>query len=138
MPAALQSTYISANQFPKTFDWIKRFQEAVKEAEAANGPKPPRVKIDEVMKHMAASRFYEPVGEIDAHDPTGLKAGDAVTVWPTDSGSSHRDSGRLLTLTPHSIAIAKRTKADEKLEIHLHAPRWNFRVGKAKQGAATL
>jgi len=134
MKTALQSTYISANQFPKTFDWIKRFQEALKEAKAS-GPKPALVKIEEVVKHMGQSRFYEPVGEIDAHDPTALKAGDDVTVWPTDSGSSHRDSGKLLGLTPHSIVISKRTKVDENLEIHLHAPRWGFRV-KARQGAA--
>src|ERR1700759_2493744 len=109
MPGALQSTYISENQFPKVFAWIKRFRDALRQARAT-GPKPVMIKVDELIKHMARSRVYEPVGEVDAHDPTALKAGDEGTVWPTDSGIHHRDSGKLLTLTPHDIVISKRTK----------------------------
>ena len=75
MPKALASSYISANQLPKVFAWIKRFDEAVKEAKTA-GPKPMRVTIDELIKHMSKSRFFEPVGEVDASEPTALKAGD--------------------------------------------------------------
>jgi hypothetical protein len=132
MPGALQSTYISENQFPKVFAWVGRFKEALQQAKAG-GPKPVRIKVDELIKHMAGSVFFEPVGEIDAHDPTALKAGDEVTVWPIDSGFKHRDTGKLLGLTPHDMILSKRTKVDN-LEIHVHMPRWGFRIVKATQG----
>jgi len=132
MPGALPASYISANQFPKVFAWIQRFDNAVKEARAAS-PKPIRVKVDDLIKHLAKSRFYEPFGDIDANDPTAYKAGDEVAVYPTDTGASHKDTGKLLSLTPNDIVIAKRTKVGD-LEIHVHAPRWGFRVTKVKQG----
>jgi hypothetical protein len=130
MPGALQSTYISQNQFPKVFAWIDRFKDALRQARAA-GPKPVIIKVDELIKQIAGSRFYEAVGEVDANDPTALKAGDEVTVWPIETGSGHKDSGKLLGLTPHDIVISKRTKVDN-VEIHIHMPRWGFRVVKAK------
>jgi hypothetical protein len=130
MPGALQSTYISENQFPKVFAWIARFRDALRQARAA-GPKPAKVSIEEVITYMGRSRFYEPVGEVDAHDPTALKGGDEVTAWPTDTGTSNRDTGKLVALTPHDIVISKRTKVDD-LEIHIHMPRWGFRVVQAK------
>jgi len=113
------------------FAYIKRFRETLKQARVA-GPKPVIVKVDNLIKHMASARFYEPVGEVDAHDPTALKAGDEVTIWPVDTGFKHKDSGKLLGLTPNDITISKRTKVDN-LEIHVHAPRWGFRVAKSKQ-----
>jgi hypothetical protein len=136
MPGALQASYISKDQFPRVFAWIQRFDNAIKEAKAA-GQKPVRIKVEELIAHLSKSRFYEPVGEVDAQDPTAFKAGDEVTVWPLDSGTSHRDTGKLLSLTPNDIVIAKRTNVDD-LEIHLHMPRWGFRIVKGTQGQGQL
>jgi hypothetical protein len=83
---------------------------------------------------MSTTRFYEPVGEVDANDPTGLRAGDLVTTWPTDSGSAHRETGTLLSLTPREMVISKRTRAGDT-EIHVHMPRWGYRIVKAKSAA---
>jgi hypothetical protein len=132
MPGALQSTYISENQFPKVFAWVGRFKEALHQAKAGQA-RPARINVDELIKHMEGSVFYESVGEVDAHDPTALKAGDEVTVWPVDTGFKHRDSGKLLGLTPNDIIILKRTTVGN-LDIHVHLPRWGYRVVKATQG----
>jgi hypothetical protein len=132
MPGALEPNYVSKSQFPKVYAWIDRFQDALNQAKA-NGPKPVAIKGAELAQYIGSARLYESVGEVDANDPLGLKAGDEVTTWPTDTGASHKDTGKLLSLTPHEIVIAKRTKTGNA-EIHIHMPRWGFRIAKAKNG----
>jgi hypothetical protein len=131
MPGALDPAYISANQFPKTFAYIDRFNAALKTAQSAMA-RPVRLPIQDVISHMSTSRFYESVGDVDANDPLALQPGDEVTTGPTDTGVANRDTGRLVTLTPNQITIAKQTK--DNFEIHVHMPRWGFRVYKAKGG----
>jgi hypothetical protein len=133
MPGALEPNYISKAQFPKVFAWIQCFQNAVKQARTS-GAKPAVIKGPELIQHIGSTRFYESVGEVDANDPQGLKAGDNVITWPLDTGSSHKDAGKLLSLTPHEIVIAKHTNAGNT-EIHIHMPRWGFRIAKAKEEA---
>jgi hypothetical protein len=132
MPGALDPNYISANQFPKVFAYVERFKGALKAARA-RAPRPVTLTQEQLLRHMATARFHEPVGEVDANDPTGLRAGDLVTTWPTDSGSAHRETGTLLSLTPREMAISKRTRVGDT-EIHVHMPRWGYRIVKAKSG----
>ncbi|KAF2672671.1 hypothetical protein BT63DRAFT_382566 [Microthyrium microscopicum] len=132
MPTALDPNYISPTQFPKTFAYIDRFGKALKAARESL-PKPVSVTGAQVVEHMANARFYEPAGNVDANDPTGLKSGDEVTIGPLDSGAKHRDTGRLVTLTPNEVVLAKQTRAGG-MELHVHAPRWGFRVFRATGG----
>jgi hypothetical protein len=127
----MEPKYISEAQFPKVFAWIQRFQNALKQAKAS-GTKPAVIKGPELVQHIGSTRFYESVGEVDANDPLGLTAGDNVITWPSDTGSKHKDAGKLLSLTPHEIVIAKHTKAGDT-EIHIHMPRWGFRIVKANE-----
>jgi hypothetical protein len=134
MPGALDPAYISATQFPKVFAYVARFKTALKDAKAT-APRAVTISQEQLLRHIASTRFYEPVGEVDANDPTGLQAGDVVTTWPTDSGSAHRETGKLVSLTPVSMAVAKRTTVGNT-DIHVHMPRYGFRVAKAKSGTA--
>jgi hypothetical protein len=132
MPGALDPNYISANQFPHLFAYVDRFKGALKEAKA-RAPRAVNINQEQLLRHISTTRFYEPVGEVDANDPTGLRAGDLVTTWPTDSGSAHHETGTLLSLTPREMAISKRTRVGDT-EIHVHMPRWGYRIVKAKSG----
>jgi hypothetical protein len=136
MPGALDPKYISATQFPKVFAWVDRFSNALKQA-GKNAPKAVTLPGGQMPEVIGASKFYDAVGDVDANDPTGLKAGDEVTTWPTDTGSQYRDTGKLLTLTANEIVIAKQTKVGGH-EIHVHMPRWGFRIAKTNAGNTKL
>lgn len=136
MPGALDSSYISASQFPKMFAWIRRFRDVLKEKRAST-PKPVTVKLSDVIDNMANGRFHESVGEVDATDPTGLQPGDDVLLYPTDTGTKNKDQGKLLSLTSREIVIGKATK-EGGLDVHVHAPRWGFRVVKSGEGKSKI
>ncbi|EEQ33837.1 conserved hypothetical protein [Microsporum canis CBS 113480] len=60
----------------------------------------------------------------------GYKKGEEVMVWPTDSGSTHKDAGTLITLDSKEIVLERKT-ADTLFDIRVHFPRINFRVVSA-------
>ena len=62
-------------------------------------------------------------------DPSGLKLGDAVEVYPIDTGYSRRDRGKLVGLSSTEAVISTSSQQDGK-EIRVHLPRWNFSIGK--------
>jgi hypothetical protein len=135
MKTAVPENVISATTFPKVFAWIARFDAAIKKAQEAQ-PKPLRVKGPEVAEYMRMARFAEAVGEVDANDPLGLKVGDVVEMWPIESGFSHKDRGKLVSLTPSEVVISKSMKSGE--EIRVHAQRWGFRIKKIEGGNVKL
>ncbi|KAJ9645675.1 hypothetical protein H2199_002714 [Coniosporium tulheliwenetii] len=132
---ALPPNVISEKQFPKVFAWINRFREALKSARAS-APKPVTLKGPEAVNFINNAEFAEQAGRVDENDPLGLKPGAQVQVWPIDSGFSHKDQGQLVTLVPDEVTISKKTK--EGKEIHLHAPRWGFRIVEATDGSSRL
>ncbi|KAF2430790.1 hypothetical protein EJ08DRAFT_633215 [Tothia fuscella] len=129
MPGALPDT-ISDRQFPKVFAWLDRFRNAVAQAKES-GPKPVTLKGKDVVEYMKTAQLVESSGEIDVNDPLGLKAGDEVEVWPIETGFTHRDRGKLVTLTPNEVVVSKHTRHGNK-EIHVHCQRWGFRVAKVE------
>ena len=65
---------------------------------------------------------------IDPGDPLQLREGTNVELYPTDGGGfTHKDRGRLIKLTKDEVAISVKPSLGDK-EVHVHAPRWNFRV----------
>lgn len=78
------------------------------------------------MKQIGRSEFAEPEATVDEHDPTGLRKGQEVEVWPTDTGFSRKDRGGLVGLNGQEIVIQGRTKEGEGVRIHF--PRHGFRV----------
>ncbi|KAK7511890.1 glutathione S-transferase [Phyllosticta citriasiana] len=135
MDGALPGEIISEKQFPKVFGWIQRFRACLRRAQAS-GSKAVKLDGEAAAEVICGASFAESGGKIDAADPLGLALGTEVEVWPLDSGSSHHDKGRLVSLTWDEVVIA--TRADDKkweAEIHVHFPRWGFRVARASASA---
>jgi hypothetical protein len=131
MRVALPDTYISATQFPRTFAYVARFHSAFKAARSV-APKPKAISGPQVVGYMSQASFHDSiVGEFDAMDPLELEPQQQVTVWPTDTGSANRDTGKLVALTPTEVVLEKKA-AMGGFDVRVHFPRWGFRVAKAK------
>lgn len=92
-------------------------------------PKPVQVSGADAVKHISSAKFSAEVS-IDSADPTGLKEGAIVEVWPIDSGFNHRDKGKLVSLTKDEVALEVSTSAGGS-GVRIHAPRWGFRIAAA-------
>jgi hypothetical protein len=132
LKGALPANIISGQQFPKVFAWIERFDKAVSAA-AKKAGKPKTIKGLETLKIVSSSEFAESEGSVDENDPTGLKKGQEIEVWPIDSGFSRKDRGRLVTLDGNEIVIDGKTKDGQ--DVRIHAPRHGFRVRRAGKGS---
>lgn len=126
MKGALPGNLISEKQFPKTWAWMDRFEAAVKEAGQKMG-RPKTVKGEEAVRIVMEGGFVEEVGEVEALDPSGLKKGEEVEVWPTDTGFNHKDRGSLVKLDREEIVVEK-SMGDGSTKVRVHAPRHGFRV----------
>jgi len=127
LKGALPSNYISATQFPLTFAWIQRFDSAAKAA-ASSSPRAPKIMPEEALDIVGRGSFPEPEGDVEVNDPSGLKKGDEIEVWPIDTGFNHRDKGRLVKLDGAEVVIEGKTVKGGAIRIH--CPRHGFRVRK--------
>lgn len=57
----------------------------------------------------------------------GLKEGQDVEVWPTDTGFRHRDRGRLVGLGRDEVVLEVQSKVGGRM-VRVHTPREGFRV----------
>lgn len=125
LKGALPADLISSTQFPKVFAWIDRFDKAVSTA-ARKAGKPKTIKGPEAVKQISSSDFAEKEGDVDANDPTGLRKGQEIEVWPIDSGFNHKDKGPLVALSANEIVIESKTS--DGVRVRVHAPRHGFRL----------
>ncbi|MCJ1468581.1 hypothetical protein MMC07_007210 [Pseudocyphellaria aurata] len=126
LKGALPPSLISGEQFPKVYSWIDRFSKAISSAKAS-APKPTTLRSAEAIKHILQADFAESEGQVDENDPVGLKKDQDVESWPIDTGSNHRDRGRLVALTSTEVVLASPSKVGGK-EIHIHHPRTSFTI----------
>ncbi|KAK2034678.1 glutathione S-transferase [Colletotrichum zoysiae] len=128
--ALLPEEQISAERFPRVFAWIGRFQEAASAAKKA-APRVATVSGNEAAGIVASSPYNEAAGRVDAADALaaaeGLAAGDDVILWPADTGASHKDTGKLVSLDGNEVVIEVQ---GPKGPARVHAPRHGFRVEK--------
>jgi len=128
VPGALPQDQISAALYPKVFSWIERFKEAVSSAEKVV-PASLTVDGEQASETIDGSSYNDREGEVDENDfvvqQHGLSKGQLVRVWPTDSGSRHKDLGRLVGIDGQEVVIE--TQAGETA-VRVHAPRHGFRV----------
>lgn len=118
--------YFSETIYPRVYAWRSRFRSALDAAKQRNG-KAVRVKGEQATKIVTCSKFSDKQLVVDANDPLKLKEGTVVDVFPLDYGGHlHQDRGRLVKLTKDEVAIAVQSKSGK--ELHIHAPRWQFRV----------
>ncbi|GKZ38479.1 hypothetical protein AbraIFM66950_010703 [Aspergillus brasiliensis] len=128
IPEALPERFVS-DEFPKTFDYLKRYNRAI--ATANNQClKPESLAGPDAAKLITESDFVELEGDVE-HDHTFLQKRQKVALSRTDesdfSRSVNRDLGTLLALTPQEVVIATEVTSTTP-EIRLHAPRWGFAV----------
>ncbi|KAE9375167.1 hypothetical protein N431DRAFT_542783 [Stipitochalara longipes BDJ] len=128
VPGALPPDQISAALYPRVFSWIGRFKEAVSSSEKAL-PVPLTVEGGQALETIVASLYNEEEGKVDENDlvvqQQGLKKGQLVRVWPTDSGSRHKDLGKLFGINSKEVVIE--TMAGQSA-VRVHAPRHGFGV----------
>ena len=124
MKGALPEDFISAKHYPEVFAWVDRFSKAVDAAKKKNR-KPTTLKGPEAAKHILQAQFSEPKGNVEA-DPLGLKKGQEIEAWPSDTGSKHHDRGTLLSLAADEVVMACKTPTGE--DVRIHYPRTNFRI----------
>ena len=117
--------YICAQTFPKVFAWVARFKVAGKAA-AEKAGKTKTLSDTEALRQVEEGGWAEEEGSVDECDPVGLRKGEVVEVWPTDSGSRHRDRGSLVALDGEEVVVEGRTEGG--VGVRIHAPRHGFRV----------
>ncbi|KAH8671246.1 hypothetical protein BX600DRAFT_434366 [Xylariales sp. PMI_506] len=130
VPGAYPADLLSAQTYPKVFAWIDRFDKAI----AARGKDiaaPKDIKGEEAAKIILGSKYAEAESDVDAIDPIvssqGLKKGQLVRVWPTDSGSLHKDVGTLVGVSSQEFIIDTHGEAGS---VRLHEPRDDFKIQK--------
>jgi glutathione S-transferase len=116
--------------FPRTWAWVRRFNEVYQEAVKRNG-KPEMISDEETIRMIEGAEYFEPEGEIDSDDPLKLEKGQIVDVFPTDmsNGYVYRDTGKLVSISITDVCVEKKTQNGK--EIRVHFPRTNFRISKA-------
>ncbi|KAF2104467.1 glutathione S-transferase [Rhizodiscina lignyota] len=121
-------TYITEKEFPKTFAYVKRFDTETKKARGEM-EKPVTLKDDQTVEAILRMSLDAAVKEeVDSSDPTGLRKGEEIEMWPIDSGFSHKDEGELVGLSADEMIIRKQAKGKE---LRIHYPRWGFRIARA-------
>lgn len=124
--------HFSAEIYPGVYAWRSRFR-TVLDATKQKATKATRVKGEQAASMVTSAKFSDTSLVVDANDPLKLREGSIVELFPLDGGGhTHQDRGRLIKLTKDEVAIA--VSSSSGAEVHVHAPRWQFRV-KAIDGA---
>ncbi|RFU72527.1 glutathione s-transferase [Trichoderma arundinaceum] len=129
VPGAIPEEWISKEIFPKVFAWMERFKDAATQALEDLGT-PTTLTGDEAAQLVLGSEYHEVEGQVDEGDALvqlqGLKKGQLIRVWPTDTGSNHKELGELVSLDAKEVVIE--AKAEEGGSVRIHAQRHGFAV----------
>lgn len=138
VPGALPADVLGAAVFPKVHAWLARFTQAAAAAAAEAGA-PQTLEGEAAAQLVFGSAFAEAEADVDGSSPIaaaeGLKKGDVVRVWPTDSGSAHKEKGKLVGLTAKEIVLEAQGDGGS---VRVHAPRHGFKVKKYVESSANL
>jgi hypothetical protein len=115
---------------------MQRFNGAIKAAKAA-APKPTTLKGVEAASRVLGAKYAEAEARFDEQDPSNLKQGQEVEIWPIDTGFRRRDRGLLVGINEEEIVLQLQPKPGEQ-ELRLHFPRTNFRIKVAQAGESKL
>lgn len=125
LPGALPDNFFNKTHYPKAVAWQERYNAAITKA-AEESPKPTELLGTAAVNKILDSKSFEQNLKVD-EDPSGHKAGDMVEVFPTDTGFTRRDTGKLVGLTTQEVVISVVSQQDGK-EVHINFPRWNFSI----------
>ena len=132
IPGSMEEHLFNKEKYPRSFKWFENFRGGRKEAMEKMEKEGKVTNLDgqEAIKKMLSGGFGEKEGSVDEKDPSGLKKGDLVEGWPTDTGFEYHDVGTLVGLTTQEAVLS--SKAQDGSEIRVHHPRWQFAVEKSK------
>ncbi|CAK7240029.1 MAG: hypothetical protein STHCBS139747_001464 [Sporothrix thermara] len=130
-----QEAALSPDQFPRLFAWIDRFNGAIRAARKAQPGLASKIDGAAAAKAIQTAAYFDQpsaaAAPVDPKDPVGraagLRVGQRVVVWPTDTGVSHKDVGKLARLSADEVVIEV-AASDDAPSVLLHAPRHGFRV----------
>lgn len=129
VPGARPEEWISEARFPKVFAWMERFKSTAQKAVDELGELR-TLTGEEAAKLTLSSDYHEADGQIDETDVLvqhqKLKKGRLVKMWPTDTGSNHKDVGELVSVTGKEVVIE--AKAEDGGLVRIHAQRHGFAV----------
>ncbi|KAH0272249.1 hypothetical protein KCU91_g6823, partial [Aureobasidium melanogenum] len=109
MEGATPEEFISEKLFPKTYTWVYRFKQALRDAESG-ATVATVVSGQEALHQIASAPVTALQGDISDTDPLGLRIGQALVMLAADQVCIQNARGVLV-----------------------HFPRWNFRVQAAEE-----
>ncbi|KAH7381594.1 hypothetical protein BKA66DRAFT_418954 [Pyrenochaeta sp. MPI-SDFR-AT-0127] len=123
MKGSLPEAHISANIYPKTYAWVRRFMDVIEKKKMAHSK--PTTLDGEAMSErvLSATSSIDEIGII-TDDPLAIKHGDEIEVFPSDYGQTGKTVGTLIGLTTSEVVLRN------KKGVHVHFPRWNFSIKK--------
>ncbi|PKS07598.1 hypothetical protein jhhlp_006204 [Lomentospora prolificans] len=140
LPGALPPDTFSPETYPKVYSWVSRFQKCVSDAKKING-RAKSITGDEAFNAITSSSYNEELGYVDERDPVVatecLTKGVVVTVWPSDTGSSHKDTGKLLSINKMEVVFEVSAPESQSTTVRVHAPRHGFRVSNSTSTGLT-
>ncbi|KAG9641118.1 hypothetical protein KCU64_g12673, partial [Aureobasidium melanogenum] len=130
MEGATPEGFISEKLFPKTYAWVYRFKQALRDAESG-ATVATTLGGKEVFDKITSAPVTILQGDISDTDPLGLKIGQTVSIYPTDWASKHVDHGELVMLAADQVCI------QNAQGVLIHFPRWNFRIQAVEEGRSS-
>ncbi|KAG9701510.1 hypothetical protein KCU69_g7323, partial [Aureobasidium melanogenum] len=130
MEGATPEGFISEKLFPKTYAWVYRFKQALRDAESG-ATVATTLGGKEVFDKITSAPVTILQGDISDTDPLGLKIGQKVSIYPTDWASKHVDHGELVMLAADQVCI------QNAQGVLIHFPRWNFRIQAVEEGRSS-
>jgi len=123
----LKKGLFDAQKFPKSFQWISRATEFLKQKKAGGSATTSEISGDEATKLISSSTYepYDFVGfdEIEAKR-LGMQARQLIAIAPDDSGRKHPTVGKLVALNREEFVLAK---GSTRSVIRCHFPKtWFF------------
>lgn len=125
--------FFNEKVFPKVFAYRERYKAAIEKAREEETT-PTELEGKDAIAKILKSGFNESKLKVEA-DPLGLKEGELIDMAPIDTGYNSRDSGKLVLLNSHEVAVSTFTQQEGK-EIRIHYPRWNFSITRQKRATA--
>ncbi|KAH8121956.1 hypothetical protein FP744_10009210 [Trichoderma asperellum] len=134
VPGARPEECISEAKFPKVFAWMDRFKSTAQKSVDDLGELA-TLTGEEAAKLILSSDYHEADGYVDETDvlvqQQNLKKGQLVRMWPTDTGSNHKDLGQLVSVTDKEVVIE--AKAEDGGLVRIHAQRHGFAVAPCEE-----
>lgn len=138
IPGAVPQDQLGPKRFPRVWDWVERFDRAVRDAAAKLG-EVPTVGGAEAAGTILGSPYFERDGGVRQDEgivqALRLKKEDGVIVFPTDSGMTHKDSGSLVGLDENEVVFETKAEAEGSPAVRVHAPRHGFRITREDQAS---